>query len=323
MGTPRFFSRPSSFTGLSLVFCLLFVPGGARAQRGGHGGHAGFAASGFRGGASFGGPRMSGSFGPRFSAPPQARMSRSPSFGPRPMAYAAAGPQAFRGSPGFARPPVFRPSPVSRRGSYRPAVRPSAVTAGTHSYRGSLRGTNRFSRPAPRGAGLTLRDSRGPAGSPRQGFHYFDQRGEHHPPRPRPRPHGFLNSSFLFNPFFNSYSVHPFFWALYPFYPACSPYYSGYWDSSAPSYANENLPAEENLAEAAPEEGAEPEAEEAEEAPPEAAPTEPPSVVVELANGRTKTFTWQGDKMIVTESPASGQSAPSKLPEDPPASLRQ
>jgi len=294
---------------LGLVFCLLFLPVEATAQRGGHGGfggggHVGFGGGGFRGGGSFGGART--------AAP--GRMLRPSSFGSRPMNYVARGPQAYRGVPGRSGLRYSRPGGVPRSSYYRPIVRP-VVSARASTGRGGSgpAGGNRFARSGP---GSSLGSRAAISGSrPAPGWHRFGG-GRHH---------RFFNSNFWFNPFYNPYFLSPFFLSPYPFYSACTPYYSDYGDESGPVYTNENPPAEENEAEAPVEENAAPESEsmsgqeyESQLAP---APLEQ-TVVVELADGRTKTFTWKGDKMNVTVSPAPSKAAPAApAPQSPPASL--
>lgn len=207
----------------------------------------------------------------------------------------------FHGGGGFSGARMAAPT-------FRPAPRPRTFARGPQASRGAFRYTgprygrpgvprSSYYRPAARPEGTRLA-SRGPGPRSGQGWQRFGRYGHHH---------RFFNSNFWFNPFYNAYFLNPFFWAPYPFYDSCTPYYSDYGDESG--YAYQNGPPEENEAEAAsPEEN---------EVPVEsqyaAAPLEQ-TVVVELADGRTKTFTWKGDRMVVTESPA-----PSKAPPAPPA----
>jgi len=298
MSARKFFPSHLAVATLGLAICLLGLPIEASAQRGG-GGHGGFGGGGFRGGGSFGGARM--------AAP--ARTFRPSSFGSRPMNYGARAPQAYRGVPRHA-----RPGGVPRSSYYRPVMRPPVVSAGPR--RSGPAGGNRFTRPGPGSARSGFRAST--SGS-RSGHGWQRFGGDR-------RHRRFFNTNFWFNPFFNPYFSNPFFWAPYPFYSACTPYYSDYGDETAPAYANENLPPEENEAEAAPEENVAPESEAAsgEESESRFAPAPlEQTVVVELADGRTKTFTWKGDKMVVTVSPAPSKAAPAApAPQGPPASLQ-
>ena len=303
MSARKFFSSQLALAALGLVFCLLFLPVEAAAQRGGHGG---FGGGGFRGGGSFGGARM--------AAP--ARSFRPSSFGSRPMNYVARTPQAYRGVPGHSGPRSSRPGGVPRSSYYRPVMRP-VVSARVSAGRGGAgpAGGNRFARP---GSGSTRSGSRASTSGSRsgQGWQRFGG-GQHH---------RFLFTNFWFNPFYNRYFLAPFFWAPYPFYSACTPYYSDYGDDSGPGFRDDNLPAEENEAEAPAGENAtpEPEAMSGAESEPQwaSAPLEQ-TVVVELADGRTKTFTWKGDKMVVTVSPAPSKAAPAApAPQSPSASLQ-
>ncbi len=294
MSARKFLSWQLALATLGLAFCLLCLPIEAAAQRGGHGG---FGGGGFRGGASFGGARV--------AAPASA--IRPSSFGSRRMTYVGRAPQAYRGVQGRS-----RPGGVPRSSYYRPAMRPPRVMGPRNS--GPV-AANRFARPGP---GSARSGSRASTWVPRsgQGWHQFG--GGHR--------HRFLSTNSWFNPFYNPYFLAPFFWAPYPFYSACTPYYSDYGDDSGPAYTNGTWPAEENEAEAPAEENAtpEPEAMSGQESESQLAPS--PSeqmVVVELADGRTKTFTWKGDKMIVTESPAPSKATPAApAPQSPPATLQ-
>jgi len=174
--------------------------------------------------------------------------------------------------------------------------------------------SNRFARPGP---GSIRSASRASTAGPRSGQGWQRFGGGHH--------HRFRSTNFWFNPFYNPYFLTPFFWAPYPFYSACTPYYSDYGDDSGPAYTNDVGPAEESEAEAS-EENATPQPEAMSGQEPESqlapAPMEQ-MVVVELADGRTKTFTWKGNTMIVTESPAPSKATPAApTPHSPPAILQ-
>jgi len=282
---------PSTVPILGLAFLSICLPVEAIAQRGGGGrggfggGHS-FGGGGFHGGGGFGGARMA----PRVFRP------SSP-----PMPVIARGPQGYRGGPRYPGPRYSRGVP--RSSYYRPMTRPVAGPRGSR-----LAGGNRITRPGPGSARLGSR-GRGPGLG--QGF----GGGRHH--------HRFFNSNSWFNPFYSSFFLSPFFWAPYPFYDACTPYYSDYGDNGY--YTNEYGPPEENEAEAPAEEYAAPESEEVSgetlESQLAPAPLEQ-RVVVELSDGRTKTFTWKGDRMIVTESPAPSKAAPAPpAPQSPPTGL--
>jgi hypothetical protein len=295
MSARKFLSWQLALATLGLASCLLCLPVEAAAQRGGHGG---FGGGGFRGGAGFGGARM--------AAP--ASTFRPSSFGSRPITYVARAPQPYRGIQVRS-----RPGGVPRSSYYRPLMRPPRVSSGPRGS-GPI-GGNRFARPGP---GSARSGSRASTWVPRPGHGWQHFGGGNH--------HGFRSSNFWLNPFYNPYFLSPFFWAPYPFYPACTPYDSEYGDDSGPGYTNSTWPAEENEAEAPAEENVTPESEAmtGEESESQLAP-EPleQTVLVELADGRTKTFTWKGDKMTVTESPAPSKATPAApAPQSPPASLQ-
>ena len=296
MSARRFFLSQSALATLALAACLFCLPVKAAAQRGG-GGHGGFGGGGLRGG--FGGARM--------AAP--ARTSRPSSFGSRPMTFVARGPQSYRGFSRYVAPRYSRGG-VSRSSYHRPMTRRPIMSAGVSAGRGSgPAGGNRFARPAP---GSTRLGARASTQGSRSGQDWQRFGGDRH-------HHRFHGSNFWFNPFYNPYFSTPFFWSAYPFCPACGPYYSDYGDESG--YTNDNWPVEENEAEAPAEENVapEPEATSGEESQMAPEPLDQ-TVVVELADGRTKTFTWKGNKMIVTESPAPSKTTPAApAPQHPPA----
>jgi hypothetical protein len=308
MSVRRFLTWQSAFAALGLALCLLCLPVAAVAQRGG-GGHGSFGGGGFRGGGSFGG---GGGFGgARMAAP--APTFQSPSFGSRPMTSAGRFAQPYRGVSGRVESPRYaRPRGVPRSSYYRPATRPPAAGAGPRGFRSAS--GSRFAQAGPRSTGSISRHYPR-SGEPGQGWQRF---GGHH--------HQFLYASSWLNGFYNPYFFNPFFWAPYPLYSACTPYYSDYGDESGPVYTGGYPPPEENEAEAPAEENAEPESEPVSgeaygpQFPP--APVEQ-TVVVDLPDGRTKTFTWQGDKMTVTESPAPSKPSPAApTPQSPAGSLQ-